>query len=105
MHDRPTPDFSLDVANFVHSWGSVAPTSTVVIASIDQNPVFQGNSESCGNLNEWNFQLTLTEEAGIGATLTAATTDGANSSALLGIFGTTTIGCGNRSPDASRFPD
>jgi uncharacterized protein (TIGR03437 family) len=75
-YDETTGLGSLDVNQFVASWAGSPAVSAAVVASIDQNPVFQQSPDASGN--RWVFTLTLTEEAGIGATLTGFTIDGAS---------------------------
>ena len=67
---------SLDVAKFVTSWTGSPATAAAVVASIDQNPVYAGAPPDAQG-DRWVFNLTLTEEAGIGATLTGFTVNGA----------------------------
>src|ERR1019366_8178670 len=89
-YDSATGLGSLDVANFVNQWNSAAPVNASVVASINQNPVFQVTPDASGN--SWRFQLRLTEEAGIGATLTSFTINGASySSQIASLSGTATI--------------
>jgi len=80
-YDSVTGLGSLDVANFVSRWSTAAPVSASVVPSIDQNPVFQTTPDASGN--SWRFQLRLTEEAGVGATLTGLTINGADHSAQI----------------------
>ena len=65
---------SVDVANLVHGWSSNPAVNSAVVASFDQNPVFQQTPDAGGN--PWHFTLTLTEEAGIPTTLTNVTING-----------------------------
>jgi uncharacterized protein (TIGR03437 family) len=66
-YDQATGLGSVDASALVHAWAGVAATRpSAVTVSIDQNPVFQQGSA-------WPFQLTLTEEAGIGTTVTGLT--------------------------------
>lgn len=84
---------SLDVTQFLQNWHTAQPTGPVVIASLDQNPVFQGNSETCGGGSTWNFQLTLTEEAGVATSVTGFTINGTDYSSQIGtIFGGASLG-------------
>jgi uncharacterized protein (TIGR03437 family) len=62
---------SVDVSNLIGSWKSQVATGSLVVPSIDQNPVFQTTSGASGN--QWTFNLTLDEEAGIATTLTGFT--------------------------------
>jgi uncharacterized protein (TIGR03437 family) len=88
---------SIDVTNFIKQWSSAEPTGPVVVASLDQNPVYQGNAETCGNANTWNFLLTLSEEAGFATSVTGfSISDGTNStdysSQIASILGTSALG-------------
>jgi uncharacterized protein (TIGR03437 family) len=87
---------SLDVTKLIQNWQSAEPTGPVVSASLDQNPVFQGNTtEGCGSSSTWNFQVTLTDEAGPATSVTGfkiGTTD--YSSQIGSIFGGSAIGAG-----------
>ena len=86
-YDQATGLGSLDVNQFVTSWAGSPAVSTAVVASIDQNPVFEQSPDAKGN--RWVFTLTLTEEAGMGATLTGFAIDGA--SYPLSLFTSSTI--------------
>ena len=89
-YDSTTGLGSVDVANLIRQWSGQVATSSLVVPSIDQNPVYQTTSGASGN--QWTFQLTLTEEAGIGATLTGFTINGASYAAqIASLFGTATI--------------
>ena len=57
-----------------------------VVVSFDQNPVFQTGSS-------WPFTITLTEEAGIGTTLTAFSINGTNYN-IASTFGATSLAPG-----------
>jgi len=84
---------SVDVTKLIQNWSSAALTGPVVVASLDQNPVYQGYSETCGSASTWNFQVTLTEEAGFATSVTAFSINGVDySSQISSIFGTSTIG-------------
>jgi uncharacterized protein (TIGR03437 family) len=84
---------SLDVTKFIQSWSSAAPTGPVVVASLDQNPVYQGTAENCGTSSSWNFVLTVQEEAGFATSLTGLTIGVNNDSSKISqIFGTSAIG-------------
>ena len=84
---------SVDVTKLIKQWNTAAPTGPLVAASIDQNPVYQGFSESCGTASSWNFKLTVSEEAGFATTLTGFSINGADySSKIASIFGTSAIG-------------
>jgi uncharacterized protein (TIGR03437 family) len=83
----------VDVTKLIQSWSSAALTGPTVVASLDQNPVYQGNSESCGGASTWNFQVTLTEEAGFATSVSGFSINGVDYSSQIGsIFGTSTIG-------------
>ncbi|MGO9008928.1 MAG: protease pro-enzyme activation domain-containing protein [Bryobacteraceae bacterium] len=58
---------SVDANNLVRAWNTALATQAVVVASLDQNPVYETSS------NVWTFTLTLTEEAGIATQLTGLT--------------------------------
>ncbi len=89
-YDSVTGLGSLDVFNFAQQWSSAAPVNASVVASISQNPVTQTTPDASDN--SWRFQLRLTEEAGIGATLTGFTINGADySSQIESLFGATAI--------------
>ncbi len=78
---------SVDANNLVHAWNTALATQAVVVPSLDQNPVFEAGT------NLWTFTITLNEEAGIAATLTGLTINGATftPSQIQSLFGTTTI--------------
>jgi uncharacterized protein (TIGR03437 family) len=82
---------SVDAYALVHAWnGNAASLASAVTASIDQNPVFQQTPD--GNGNPWHFQLTLTEEAGVGTTLTGLTINGVSyTSQIASLFGSAAI--------------
>jgi len=84
---------SVDVTKLVQNWNTAVLSGPTVVASLDQNPVYQGNSETCGSASTWNFQVTLTEEAGIATSVTGFTINGVDYSSQIGsVFGTATIG-------------
>jgi uncharacterized protein (TIGR03437 family) len=84
---------SVDATNLVHQWSSAAPSGSSVVASLDQNPVFQQQPDSNGN--GWVFKLTLNEEAGIGTTLTGLGIAGVDyTSQIAGLFGSATLAAG-----------
>ena len=84
---------SVDVTKLIQSWSSGQPSGSVVTASLDQNPVYQGFSESCGTASTWNFKLTVSEDAGFATTLSGLTVNGTDySSQINSIFGTSSIG-------------
>ena len=70
-YDSVTGWGSVDAYNLVHQWTTSPALSSSVEPSIDQNPVFQ-NANGSG----WRFHLALTEEAGIGTTVTDFTING-----------------------------
>ncbi|HUB82965.1 MAG TPA: protease pro-enzyme activation domain-containing protein [Bryobacteraceae bacterium] len=82
---------SVDVTNLIHGWKSAQPSGPIVVASLDQNPVYQGNQESCGSTGTWNFQLTLSEEGGFATSVGDFTIGGVTYSPQT-VFGTTSIG-------------
>jgi uncharacterized protein (TIGR03437 family) len=59
-----------------------------VVPSIDQTPVFESAANGSGY--RWNYQITLTEEAGVGTTLTGFTING-QSYSVAQAFGTTQL--------------
>jgi uncharacterized protein (TIGR03437 family) len=79
---------SVDAYNFVHQWASQAPAASAVVPSIDQNPVFEMTPDGSGN--RWTYQITLTEEAGVPATLTGFTINGTAENVAT-VFGTDQI--------------
>jgi uncharacterized protein (TIGR03437 family) len=87
---------SLDVSNFIHQWSNAAPTRAVVGVSVSQDtgPGIYGNGELVFEqpANNWNFTLTLTEAAGVAATLTGMTINGTDySSQITSLFGSGSI--------------
>ncbi len=101
-YDQASGLGSPDANNFVHQWTSQAPTASAVVPSIFQqvnspnypadpgntpvylaNPIFEQNGS-------WPFTLTLTEEAGVGTTLTGLTIHG-QSYDVATVFGTTQL--------------
>jgi uncharacterized protein (TIGR03437 family) len=84
---------SVDAADLIHQWSSAAASGSAVVASINQNPVFQQPPDANGN--SWVFQLTLSEEAGIGTTLTGLSLAGVDySSQIAALFGSATLTAG-----------
>ncbi len=91
---------SIDVNNFVHGWSTAQPApGAAVVPSISttnclgyaqaqecaSNPLFEYNGS-------WQFQITLTEEAGVAATLTSFTLDNASYTAqIASLFGSPSI--------------
>jgi uncharacterized protein (TIGR03437 family) len=91
-YDSVTGLGSVDVNNLVQSWTSAAPTSPVIVPSLDRNPVYQGNPEHCGNSNQWNFFLTVAEDGGFATTLTGLSIGGTDySPQIASIFGSPAI--------------
>lgn len=90
-YDDATGLGSIDANALVHGWtGTGAVRNSAIVASIDQNPVFQQAPDASGN--GWRFQLTLKEEAGIGTTLKDFTIDGVSyASQIASFFGTPLI--------------
>ena len=69
---------------------TVPPTGAAVAPSVSPNPVLQSVPDSKGN--RWQVSLYLSEEAGVGATVTGLSINGVSYDAQLGtIFKTTTI--------------
>jgi uncharacterized protein (TIGR03437 family) len=84
---------SIDVTKFIQAWTTASPTGPVVVASIDQNPVYQGFAETCGTSGSWNFVLTVSEEGGFATSITGLSIGGNDySSHISQIFGTSAIG-------------
>ena len=82
-YDQATGLGSPDAFNLVHQWTNAPARDTAVVVSFDQNPVFQMGSS-------WPFVITLTEEAGVGTTLTSLTID-KKSYDIATTFGTTSL--------------
>jgi uncharacterized protein (TIGR03437 family) len=81
---------SVDATNLIHQWSSQAPKASAVVASLDQNPVFQQQPDAKGN--GWVFNLTLNEEAGIATTLTGMSINGVDyTSQIASLFGSASI--------------
>ena len=81
---------SIDANNLLHQWSTAAPQASAVVASLDQNPVFQQQPDASGN--GWVFNLTLTEEAGIATTLKGMTINGVDyTSRINSLFGGSAI--------------
>ncbi|HEX3743066.1 MAG TPA: protease pro-enzyme activation domain-containing protein [Bryobacteraceae bacterium] len=85
---------SLDITKLIQNWQPAQSTRPIVVASLDQNPVYQGIiGEGCGNANTWNFRITLTEEAGVATSIPAFSINGTDYSAkIASTFGTATLG-------------
>ena len=89
-YDMATGLGSVDAYNFVHQWSSSPAANSAIVASIDQTPVYQTPVDKNGF--QWSFNLSLTEEAGIGTTLTSFTADGVDyTSQIASLFGSATI--------------
>ncbi len=81
---------SVDATSLIHQWSSQAPQASAVVASLDQNPVFQQQPDAKGN--SWVFNLTLNEEAGIATTLTGISINGVDyTSQIASLFGSASI--------------
>ena len=87
-YDQASGLGSPDAYNLLHHWTAQAPTASAVVASIDQNPVFEQPPTASGY--RWAFTLTLTEEAGVATTLTGFTMNGETYNVAT-VFGTTTL--------------
>jgi len=78
------------VANLVRQWSSQPATASLVVPSINPDPVSQTPPDASGN--GWTFNLTLTEEAGVSTTLTGFTINGTSyASQIATLFGTAAI--------------
>jgi uncharacterized protein (TIGR03437 family) len=101
-YDQATGLGSVDVAKLIQQWSSGVATGSLVVPSIDQNPVYQTTTNAAGN--QWTFQLTLTEEAGIATTLTGFTINGTSyTSQIASIFGIR-LANGGCTPGTSAIP-
>ena len=87
-YDHATGLGSPDAFNLIHQWSSQPAISSAVVPSIDQNPVFQ--KAAAVNGKNWAFTITLSEEAGVGTTLTKFTMDG-QATDIVATFGSATI--------------
>ena len=87
-YDRASGVGSPDAYNLVHAWTSQTATAAAVVASIDQNPVFEQSTGVGGS--SWPFTITLSEEAGVAATVTGFTING-KSYEVTSVFGTADI--------------
>jgi uncharacterized protein (TIGR03437 family) len=83
-YDRASGLGSPDAYNLVHAWVGQDAPAAVVAAAIDQNPVFEQSGD------QWQFTITLSEEAGVAATVTSFTIDGAAYN-VTNVFGTSSI--------------
>jgi uncharacterized protein (TIGR03437 family) len=89
-YDAATGWGSVDATNLIHQWTTQAPRASAVVASLDQNPVFQQQPDAKGN--GWVFDLTLQEEAGIATTLTGMSINGVDyTSQIASMFGSASI--------------
>jgi uncharacterized protein (TIGR03437 family) len=79
---------SVDVAELLNLWNSQPTTNSAVVVSANPNPVYRLAPDAQGN--QWSTKITLTEEAGIGTTLTAFTINGVSSD-VVSNFGSATI--------------
>jgi uncharacterized protein (TIGR03437 family) len=90
-YDEVTGLGSVDAYNLVHQWSTKPPLNSAVVPSVDQVSVFQQQPDANGN--SWSFKITLSEEAGIGTTLTDFTVDGVSyASQIPSLFGAAAIG-------------
>jgi uncharacterized protein (TIGR03437 family) len=90
-YDRATGVGSPDAFNLVHAWTAQAATTSAVVGVIDQNPVFRQTADASGN--QWRFTFTLSEEAGVAATVTAFSINGTPYDVAT-VFGTANIPAG-----------
>jgi uncharacterized protein (TIGR03437 family) len=77
-YDRASGVGSPDAYNLIHAWSGQAASaeavSAAVVASINQNPVFEQSTDI--DTHRWLFTITLSEEAGVAATVTEFTING-----------------------------
>ena len=76
---------SVDVAALLNQWNSGAAANSAVVVSVNPNPVYEQAPDAQGN--RWTTKITLTEEAGIGTTLTGFTINGASSDVVAAFGG------------------
>ncbi len=90
FYDQASGLGSPDASNLIHQWNSNVnlPTASAVVPSIDQTPVFEGPANGSGY--RWTYQITLTEEAGVGTTLTGFKINN-DSYSVASAFGTTQL--------------
>ena len=69
-YDRASGLGSPDAYSLVHAWVGQNASGALVTASIDQNPVFEQPGAD-PNGNRWQFTITLSDESGVAATVTA----------------------------------
>jgi uncharacterized protein (TIGR03437 family) len=67
---------SIDVAQLLNQWNSQPAAGSEVVVSATPNPVYQQAPDAQGN--RWTTTITLTDEAGLGTTLTSFAINGAN---------------------------
>jgi uncharacterized protein (TIGR03437 family) len=79
---------SVDVSRLLNQWNSQPATSSAVVVSVNPNPVYQQAPDAQGN--RWIARITLSEEAGIGTTLTGFTINGASTD-VVSSFGSAAI--------------
>ncbi|MBS1876964.1 MAG: S8 family serine peptidase [Acidobacteria bacterium] len=90
-YDLATGLGSPDVGNLLLNWPNKPASEALVVVTITPNPVYQQKADSSGN--QWFYTITLTEEAGVAATLSSLTIDGSPVSAasLTSWFGSLSI--------------
>ena len=79
---------SVDVAMLLSQFSRQGATSSAVVVSANPNPVYQQAPDAQGN--RWIAKITLTEEAGVGTTLTSFTINGASND-VVSNFGSAAI--------------
>ena len=91
-YDRGSGVGSPDAYNLIHAWSNHYPTlgavGAAVVASINQNPVFEEATDL--DSHRWLFTITLSEEAGVAATVTGFSING-KSYDVATVFGTASI--------------
>jgi uncharacterized protein (TIGR03437 family) len=83
-YDHATGLGSPDAYNLISKWTSAPVTGSLVVPSVDNNPVFQQAPNSAGQ--KWIYTLTLNEEAGVGTTLTDFSVNGSSVAANIPSF-------------------
>ena len=89
-YDLATGLGSPDLYKLVHNWSTQPPSQSLVVASLNKNPVYQQTPDANGN--GWAFTVTLNEQAGVPTTITEFTIDNNNYTAQIpAFFGSATL--------------